>query len=49
MRMKRGIIAVGGPVSDFAGLQMKGGTIVLMERRRDPDRRLDDPRARSSR
>jgi len=29
MRMKRGIIAVGGPVRDFAGLQMKGGTIVL--------------------
>jgi formylmethanofuran dehydrogenase subunit C len=30
MRMKRGLIAVGGPVRDFAGLQMKGGTIVLM-------------------
>jgi formylmethanofuran dehydrogenase subunit C len=30
MRMRRGIIAVGGPVRDFAGLQMKGGTIVLM-------------------
>ena len=30
MRMKRGIIAVRGPVRDFAGLQMKGGTIVLM-------------------
>jgi formylmethanofuran dehydrogenase subunit C len=30
MRMKRGLIAVGGPVKDFAGLQMKGGTIVLM-------------------
>jgi len=29
MRMKRGIIAIGGPVRDFAGLQMKGGTIVL--------------------
>ena len=29
MRMKRGIIAVGGPVRDFAGLQMKGGTLVL--------------------
>ncbi len=29
MRMKRGIIAVGGPVRDFAGLEMKGGTIVL--------------------
>lgn len=29
MRMKRGIIAVSGPVRDFAGLQMKGGTIVL--------------------
>jgi formylmethanofuran dehydrogenase subunit C len=30
MRMRRGIIAVRGPVRDFAGLQMKGGTIVLM-------------------
>jgi formylmethanofuran dehydrogenase subunit C len=30
MRMKRGIIAVKGPVRDFAGLQMKGGTIFLM-------------------
>jgi formylmethanofuran dehydrogenase subunit C len=30
MRMRRGIIAVGGPVRDFAGLQMKGGTIILM-------------------
>lgn len=30
MRMKRGLIAIGGPVRDFAGLQMKGGTIVLM-------------------
>lgn len=29
MRMRRGIIAVGGPVRDFAGLQMKGGTIIL--------------------
>ena len=29
MRMKRGIIAVGGLVRDFAGLQMKGGTIVM--------------------
>src|SRR6187401_3516062 len=29
MRMRRGIIAIGGPVRDFAGLQMKGGTIVL--------------------
>jgi len=29
MRMKRGLIAVGGRVRDFAGLQMKGGTIVL--------------------
>ncbi len=30
MRMRRGIIAVKGRVRDFAGLQMKGGTIVLM-------------------
>ena len=30
MRMKRGIIAVRGPVRDFAGLQMKGGTIFLL-------------------
>jgi formylmethanofuran dehydrogenase subunit C len=30
MRMKRGIIAVKGLVRDFAGLQLKGGTIVLM-------------------
>ncbi len=30
MRMRRGVIAVRGPVRDFAGLQMKGGTIVLM-------------------
>jgi formylmethanofuran dehydrogenase subunit C len=29
MRMRRGIIAVKGRVRDFAGLQMKGGTIVL--------------------
>src|SRR5262245_65543478 len=29
MRMKRGLISVGGPVRDFAGLEMKGGTIVL--------------------
>jgi formylmethanofuran dehydrogenase subunit C len=29
MRMKRGIVAIGGRVRDFAGLQMKGGTIVL--------------------
>jgi formylmethanofuran dehydrogenase subunit C len=29
MRMRRGLIAVGGPVRDFAGLEMKGGTIVL--------------------
>jgi formylmethanofuran dehydrogenase subunit C len=28
--MKRGIIAVKGAVRDFAGLQMKGGTIFLM-------------------
>src|SRR6266850_4357640 len=31
MRMKRGIIAIGGPVRDFAGLQMKGGTLVLRQ------------------
>lgn len=30
MRMKRGLIAVGGPVRDFAGLEMKGGTIFLL-------------------
>ena len=30
MRMKRGIIAVRGPVRDFAGLQMKGGSIFLL-------------------
>jgi formylmethanofuran dehydrogenase subunit C len=30
MRMRRGIIAVKGPVRDFAGLQMKGGTIFLL-------------------
>jgi formylmethanofuran dehydrogenase subunit C len=29
MRMKRGIIAVAGKVRDFAGLQMRGGTIIL--------------------
>jgi formylmethanofuran dehydrogenase subunit C len=29
MRMRRGLIAVGGPARDFAGLEMKGGTIVL--------------------
>jgi len=29
MRMRRGLIATGGPVRDFAGLEMKGGTIVL--------------------
>jgi formylmethanofuran dehydrogenase subunit C len=29
MRMRRGIIAVKGRVRDFAGLQMKGGTILL--------------------
>ena len=28
--MRRGVIAIKGPVRDFAGLQMKGGTIVLM-------------------
>ena len=30
MRMKRGIIAVKGIARDFAGLQMKGGTIFLL-------------------
>src|SRR5678815_1690725 len=30
MRMKRGTIVVGGLVRDFAGLEMKGGTIVLL-------------------
>src|SRR5262245_63320451 len=30
MRRRPGTIAVKGPVRDFAGLQMKGGTIVLM-------------------
>jgi formylmethanofuran dehydrogenase subunit C len=30
MRMRRGVIAVGGPVRDFAGLQMRGGTIFLL-------------------
>ena len=29
MRMRRGIIAVGGQARDFVGLEMKGGTIVL--------------------
>lgn len=29
MRMKRGIIAIKGKARDFAGLQMKGGTLVL--------------------
>jgi formylmethanofuran dehydrogenase subunit C len=29
MRMKRGIIAVGGQARDFVGLEMKGGTILL--------------------
>jgi formylmethanofuran dehydrogenase subunit C len=27
--MKRGIIAVGGTVKDFTGLEMKGGTILI--------------------
>jgi formylmethanofuran dehydrogenase subunit C len=30
MRMRGGIIVMGGPARDFTGLQMKGGTIVLM-------------------
>lgn len=30
MRMKRGVIAIKGPVRDFAGLQMKGGTLFLL-------------------
>jgi len=30
MRMKKGLIAVKGPVRDFAGLQMKGGSIFLL-------------------
>ena len=30
MRMRRGVIAVTGPVRDFAGLQMKGGTLFLL-------------------
>ena len=30
MRMRRGVIAIAGPVRDFAGLQMKGGTIFLL-------------------
>lgn len=29
LQMRRGIIAVKGPVRDFAGLGMKGGTIIL--------------------
>jgi formylmethanofuran dehydrogenase subunit C len=29
MRMKRGIIAVQGKVRDFAGLEMKGGTLIV--------------------
>src|SRR6202030_2686385 len=29
MRMKRGIIAVGGTVKDLTGLEMKGGTILV--------------------
>jgi formylmethanofuran dehydrogenase subunit C len=29
-RMRRGTIAVRGPVRDFAGLQMKGGTLFLL-------------------
>jgi formylmethanofuran dehydrogenase subunit C len=28
--MKRGTIVIGGPVRDFCGLEMKGGTIVLL-------------------
>ena len=44
MRMRRGIIVIGGPARDFTGLQMKGGTIVLLQRRRDSHRRLDEPR-----
>jgi formylmethanofuran dehydrogenase subunit C len=30
MRMHRGLIAIGGLVRDFTGLQMKGGTIFLL-------------------
>jgi formylmethanofuran dehydrogenase subunit C len=30
MRMRRGLIAVKGPVRDFAGLQMKAGSIFLL-------------------
>ncbi len=30
MRMRRGLIVVGGPARDFTGLQMKGGTIFLL-------------------
>lgn len=29
MRMRRGLIYIGGPVRDFCGLQLKGGTIIL--------------------
>ena len=29
MRMKRGTIAIKGTVKDFAGLEMKGGTLIL--------------------
>jgi formylmethanofuran dehydrogenase subunit C len=29
MRMKRGTIAVQGKVRDFAGIEMKGGTIIV--------------------
>jgi formylmethanofuran dehydrogenase subunit C len=31
MRMRGGIIIIGGPAKDFTGLQMKGGTIVLLD------------------
>jgi formylmethanofuran dehydrogenase subunit C len=31
MRMRRGLIVLEGKVRDFAGLQMKGGTICLMQ------------------
>ena len=43
MRMRRGIIAVGGPVRDFAGLQMKGGTIVLLGGAEIRTGRVDGP------
>ncbi len=36
-----GLIAIRGPVRDFAGLQMKGGTIVLMRGVRGTYWRLD--------